>query len=96
MNRIEFKQILDNEIKAIFDTLIYYENGGYHTLRVCQMGYEINPPVTEDDKIKSDNINKEIEQNLEYQNLLRGLKKQVELTKEMLIKVEEHFNNKNI
>lgn len=85
--------MLDKEIKAIRQTQIYYENGGYQTLRCIQIGFEVEPPVTDEDIEKSDNINKEIDNIFEYQKLLAKLKKQLEDTKNIIVEVEI-FKNK--
>jgi len=85
----DFKIVLDKEIEAIQSTQTYYENSGFHTLRAIQMVYEVEPPITDEDKKKSNDINKEIADIYVYQTLLSKLKKQLEDTKVIVIEVEK-------
>lgn len=88
MENNNFKKILEDEIEKISKTKLYYENGGYHTLRVCQIGYEMEPPSTEEEIKKSNDINKAIDNIFNYQTLLSKLKTQLELSKEVVLELE--------
>jgi hypothetical protein len=82
-----FKETLEKEIKAVSDGITYHDNAGGRVLRISQMGYEVEPPVTEKDKLRSEEINKELEAIHNFQNALIVYRKKLEEVKTQLEEV---------